>query len=84
MSRHAVIPINLCLLRKVLGLPEHLIIDGVTQTPADKRDGTMRVHVSGRLCPEVSDNAAAPELSVVYSRVETGQAHLLSIHGLDT
>lgn len=84
MSRRACIPINLFVLREVLGLPPHLTIEGVVQTDRDREDGTMRVLVTGKLCPEVDEGRPYPELSVVYQSVETGKAHVLSIHGLDT
>jgi hypothetical protein len=84
VARQATVPISLFVLREVLGLPEHLKIDAVTQTDDDRRSGTMRVMVSGSLCPEVAEGAPVPEISIVYKRLETGQAHVLSIHGLDT
>lgn len=77
-------PISLFVLREVLGLPAHLTVDGVTQTDEDRRCGNMRVQVSGPLCPEVAEDAPVPEISIVYQRLETGRAHVLSIHGLDT
>lgn len=84
MARRAALPVSLAVLREVLGLPEHLTITGVIQTYEDRQAGEMRVMVSGPFCPDVDDSDPAPEISVVYQRVDIGAARVLSIHGLDT
>lgn len=84
MSRGAAIPISLCALRQVLGLPAHLVIEGVVQNESDRCKDQIRLLVTGPYCPAHDEGTVFPELDIVYAKLETGGATVLAINGLDT
>ena len=72
------------LLRMLLNIPDHLVIGSVYETPEDTHKDTFSISVTGRFCPEVAEGTPAPEITLLYSSVKTGETILLAVDGLDT
>lgn len=84
MTRRGRIVVSKSMLKMLLDLPSHLNITSIYETSEDVDRDSVSIGVQGRFCPEVPEGSPSPQICPVYSSVETGKAHLISINGLDT
>ena len=83
-ARGGRIPLNMSLMRMVLGLPAWMNIVEIQQSAADTALNICHVVVGGPYCPVWKPGAELAELRLFYRTVDCGSAVLDRIDGLDT
>lgn len=83
-ARAGRIELNMSLVRMLLDLPEGMSVCAVVQSDEDKAMNVCQVIVASAFCPEWTDGALPPLLTLHYREVGCCVSELDRIDGLDT